>query len=168
MLFRSILLTGAALVCMVQIAPVKAQQVSAVLPALVAEQHPFLEWGGMYPRWSRLTSQQGVKDIRLAIDRARQRIEAICQVKPEDATWENTFGSFEQLEREIGMAEALLYNIFSLMDNPEVRAAQAEITPVSAEFSSSISANERLWAVIRHASTCPWVRTLSAARQRYV
>ena len=103
MLFRSILLTGAALVCMVQIAPVKAQQVSAVLPALVAEQHPFLEWGGMYPRWSRLTPQQGVKDIRLAIDRARQRIEAICQVKPEDATWENTFGSFEQLEREIGM-----------------------------------------------------------------
>lgn len=154
--------------CMVQIAPVKAQQVSAVLPALVAEQHPFLEWGGMYPRWSRLTPQQGVKDIRLAIDRARQRIEAICQVKPEEATWENTFGSFEQLEREIGMAEALLYNIFSLMDNPEVRAAQAEITPVSAEFSSSISANERLWAVIRHASTCPWVRTLSAARQRYV
>ena len=163
MKLRILLLTAAAWV-----APLQAQQTESPLPVLAAEQHPFLAWEREYPRWSRMTPQQGVADIRLAIERARQRIEGICQVQPADAVWDNTFGAFEQMEHELATAEALLYNLFCLMDTPEVRAAQAEVTPLTAEVASSISANERLWAVMRHASTCPWVRSLSAARQRYV
>ena len=150
------------------LAPLQAQQTDSLLPVLAAEQHPFLEWGGEYPRWSRLTPQQGVADIRLAVERARQRMESICRVQPEQAAWENTFGAFEQVEHELSAAEALLYNLFCLMDSPEVRAAQAEVAPLTAEFSSSISSNERLWAVMRHAASCAWVRQLSPARQRYV
>ena len=165
MKLRSLFLTAAAWACT---APLPAQQTEAPLPVLAAEQHPFLEWGGGYPRWSRLTPQQGVADIRLAIERARQRIEAICQVQPAEASWENTFGAYEQMEHELATAEGLLYHLFSLMDTPEVRVAQAEVAPLTAEFSSSVAANERLWAVIRHAASCPWVRSLSAARQRFV
>ncbi len=168
MMFRSLLLTAAVLACFAQMPPLQARQSELDLPALSAEQHPFLEWGGEYPRWSRMNPQQGGADIRLALERARKRIEAICQVQPAEATWENTFAVYEQMDREVDVAEAALYNLFCLMDTPEIRAAQAEVTPLVAEFASSISSNERLWAVIRHASQCDWVRTLPADRQRYV
>ena len=91
---------------------------------LAAEEHPFLEWGGEYPRWSRLTPARGVADVRLAIERAKQKLENICRVQPQEATWENTFGAYEQLCREIFTVDVLLSNLFNLMDSPEVRAAQ--------------------------------------------
>lgn len=168
MLFRSLLLTVA--VSPFFAAPLMAQQAQpeSALPVLAAEEHPFLEWGGEYPRWSRLTPARGVADIRLAIDRAGKKLETICSVKPQEATWENTFGAYEQLCSEIFTAEVLLENLFNLMDSPEVRAAQTEIAPLVAEFDSSIAANDRLWGVIRAASTAPWVGSLSPARQRYV
>lgn len=166
MLFRSLLPAVTAFVLFTATLP--AQQPESALPALAAEEHPFLEWGGEYPRWSRLTPRQGVADIRLAIERAKQKLEAICRVQPQDATWENTFGAYESLDREVFTAQVLLDNLASLMDSPEVRAAQLEVAPLLAEFESSIAANERLWAVVRGASTAPWVGSLSPARQRYV
>lgn len=167
MLFRSLLITVSASVLFST--PLTAQQqVLPALPTLSAEQHPFIEWGGEYPRWSRLTPQQAVADIRLAIERAKQKLEAICQVKPHEATWENTFGAYESLDSEVFTSQVLLANLGSLMDSPEVRAAQLEVAPLAAEFDSSIAANDRLWAVIRSASSAPWVRQLSPARQRYV
>ena len=85
MLFRSLLLTVA--VSAFFATPLMAQQQPGhALPTLAAEEHPFLEWGGEYPRWSRLTPAKGVADIRLAIDRARQKLETICQVPPQGAT----------------------------------------------------------------------------------
>mgnify|MGYP003292445821 FL=1 len=168
MLSRSLLLTVA--VSALFASPLAAQQSceSPALPALAAEEHPFLEWGGEYPRWSRLTPARGVADVRLAIERAKQKLENICRVQPQEATWENTFGAYEQLCREIFTADVLLSNLFNLMDSPEVRAAQMEVAPLVAEFDSSISANDRLWSVIRAASGAPWVGSLSPARQRYV
>ncbi len=168
MLFRSLLLTVA--VSALFASPLAAQQSceSPALPALAAEEHPFLEWGGEYPRWSRLTPARGVADGRLAIERAKQKLENICRVQPQEATWENTFGAYEQLCREIFTVDVLLSNLFNLMDSPEVRAAQMEVAPLVAEFDSSISANDRLWSVIRAASGAPWVGSLSPARQRYV
>ena len=166
MIFRSLLLTVAA--SAIFSASLVAQQTDSALPTLSAEQHPFLEWGGDFPRWSRLTPQQGVADVRLAIERARQRVDAICKVKPGESCWENTFGAYESLRRELFTADQLLTNLFMLMDSPEVRAAQAEVTPMAAEFGASVAANDTLWSVIRNASTAPWVRGLSPSRQRYV
>ncbi len=168
MLSRSLLLTVA--VSALFASPLAAQQSceSPALPALAAEEHPFLEWGGEYPRWSRLTPARGVADVRLAIERAKQKLENICRVQSQEATWENTFGAYEQLCREIFTVDVLLSNLFNLMDSPEVRAAQMEVAPLVAEFDSSISANDRLWSVIRAASGAPWVGSLSPARQRYV
>ena len=57
-----------------QVQPLQAQQTEVPAPALAAEQHPFLEWGGDYPRWSLMTPERGVADIRLAIQRAQERI----------------------------------------------------------------------------------------------
>ena len=168
MMFRSIMISAAVLAMAGQILPLHAQQTETPLPVLSAEQHPFLEWGGAYPRWSRLTPQQGVADIRLAIQRAKQRLESICRLQPHETTWENTFAEFDALDVELSYADQLLSNLMYLMDSPEVRAAMDEVTPEMAEFSSSITSNDRLWSVIRQAATQPWVRQLSPARQRFV
>ena len=167
MILRSLLLTVTAATLFA--APLAAQQQPApVLPVLSAEEHPFLEWGGDFPRWSRLTPAQGLADARLAIDRAKARLEAICRVQPHEATWENTFGAYEQLGNEVSTVDVLMANLICLLDGPGIRAAQEELAPLVAEFDSSIAANERLWAVIRAASRSPWVGSLSPARQRYV
>ena len=167
MTFRSLLF--AVVVSAVCSTPLFAQQQNAAgLPVLVADEHPFLEWGGAYPRWSRMTPAQGAADIRLAVQRAQQRIEAICQVKPEEATWENTFAAFDMLDWEVDCADQLLSNLEYLMDSPEVLAAVEEVMPLIAEYNASITSNSRLWEVMRHASMQPWVRTLSPARQRFV
>lgn len=168
MKFRPIFISVVVLAMFGQVAPLQAQQTAPALPVLSAEQHPFLEWGGEYPRWSRLTPPQGVTDIRLAIQRAKQQVEAICRVQPHEATWENTFGVFDALDVELTYADQLLSNFVYVMDSPEVRAAMEEITPEMAEFSASITSNDRLWAVIRQAGQQPWVRSLSPARQRFV
>ncbi len=168
MAFRFLLISAAALTVAGQVTPLQAQQVETPLPALTAEQNPFLEWGGDYPRWSLLTPARGVADIRLAIQLAQQRIESICQVQHGQATWENTFAVFDSLDVELTCADQLLSNLAYLMDSPEVRAAMDEVMPLIAEFSASITSNEKLWSVVREASRQPWVRQLSPARQRFV
>lgn len=145
--------------------PLQAETTQA---GLSAAQHPYMAWEGLYPSWSALTPQRGVADIRKGIELAQQRIEAICQVQPGQATWENTFAVYDALDLELGYADQLMSNMAYLMDSPEWRAAMDEASPLLAEYNASITSNERLWAVLRGASTQPWVRQLSPARQRFV
>ncbi len=154
-------------VCMLagNLTPLQAETTQA---GLSAAQHPYLAWEGLYPSWSALTPQRGVADIRKGIELAQQRIEAICQVQPGQATWENTFAVYDALDLELGYADQLMSNMAYLMDSPEWRAAMDEASPLLAEYNASITSNERLWAVLRGASTQPWVRQLSPARQRFV
>ncbi len=136
----------------------------AVAPA--AENHPYLD-SGLYPHWSLLTPEQGREDIRYALGRAKEQMEAICNVKPGEETWENTFAAFERMEEPLDEAYGLFRLLASVMDSPERRAVQEELIPELSAFSSSIVANERLWAVIKSAAAAPWLKELSAEQQRY-
>ncbi len=168
-MLRSLIIAVTALAMAGQLAPLQARQTEAPQAAApVAGLHPYLEWAGEYPDWSRLTPQQGVADIREAIKRAQQRIDAICAIQPGQTTWENTFEVFDAIDVELGYADQLLSNLDYLMDSPEVRAAMEEVSPLIAEFGASITSNTKLWSVMRHASTQPWVLSLSPARQRFV
>ena len=129
--------------------------------------HPFFE-PTLYPAWSRMTPQQALTDIRAAMRLARERKDAICRVAPEEATWENVFGAFENMDRELDRADTLMHHLSSVMDSPELRAAQEELIPELSAFSSSITADEKLWSVIKAAAAAPWVKQLSPAKQRFV
>ncbi len=132
-----------------------------------ADSHPFLD-PAFYPRWSRLTAQQGLADIRLGLAQARQQVEDICRVQPGSETYENTFAAFERLGEEMDVGYGLFRTLSSLMDSPEFRATQEALIPELSAFSSSIVANERLWAVIKRASSAPWVSDLTPEQKRYV
>lgn len=152
--------------------PMHAQEAAPVATeAAVAQseqvQHPFYQFD-LYPRWSQMTAERGMADVRRAIELARANVEALCAVKPEEMTYENTFALYEKLTDELGTAETLLYHLSNVMDSPEVREAQETLVPETSAFYSSLSANEKLWETIKTAAAQPWVRSLSAQKQRYV
>lgn len=150
--------------------PLQAQE-QAAAPAAVAAPaaaaHPFIDWT-TYPAWSQLTAKQGVADVRYGLQEARRRVAELCAVKPEDATYENTFAAYERISEALDNADTLLSHLSAVMDSPDMRAAQEELIPELSAFSAELNANEQLWQVIKHAATCPWVSSLSAEKQRYV
>lgn len=147
--------------------PLQAAEVGAALTAAEVKNHPFLE-GSHYPQWSKLTAEQGAKDVLLAVEMARKRLDVIASVKPEQATYENVFGAFENVDRELDRALSYFFHLCSVMDSPAFRAAKESVLPVYTEYTGSITANERLWSVIKSASQQPWIKTLSPEKQRYV
>lgn len=154
--------------CLCGLTPMQAQaEVGAALQAEELKNHPFMDTR-LYPEWSKMTPEQGARDVLLGIEMARKRLEVICSVKPEQATYENVFGAFENADREMGRALGFVSHLSSVMDSPEIRAAKEQVLPVCAEFANSITANERLWSVIKSASQQPWVKSLDPERQRYV
>ncbi len=147
------------------VAPPAAVPASTLSPAVCA--HPYLS-KGLYPRWSRLTPQQGLVDIRFALDEAKKQMEAICCVEPGAETYGNTFAAYERMGESLDVGYGLFRLLCSVMDSPERRAVQEVLIPDMSAFASSVTANERLWAVIKRAAVAPWVQELAPEQQRYV
>ncbi len=146
--------------------PAPASVPAATLSPAVSS-HPYLD-KALYPQWSRMTPQQGLADIRLGLEMAKRNMEAICSVEPGAETYENTFAAFERMDEAMYNGYGYFSLLCSMMDSPERREVQESLIPEISAFASSITANERLWAVIKRAASAPWVKELSAERQRYV
>ena len=142
-----------------------AEQPAAAEPRCAAA-HPFFDESRLYPAWSRMTPEQARVDVREAIRLAKERQAALREVKPEEATWENVFGAYEKMSDELDRADCLLHHLSSVMDTPELRAAQEELIPELSAYGSSITADEKLWQVIKAAAAAPWAKTLSPAKKR--
>lgn len=136
-------------------------------PAPDTAQHPARAWAE-YPRWSLITPQQLEADLRSALTTAQQMMEGICAVKPQEATFENVFHAYESIGLTLQTPELLMKNLGANMDSPAQRAMQEKMTAELAAFRASITANDRLWAVVKAAAEQPWVAKLSPAKQRYV
>ncbi len=158
------------LVCLLALGAVHASEPAAApVPAATpaASAHPYLD-SAFYPQWSCLTPGQGLTDIRLGLEMAKRNMEAICNVAPGTETYENTFAAYERMDEVMYSGYSLFGLLCSLMDSPERRAAQEAILPELSAFASSVTANERLWSVIKRAAAAPWVQDLSAEQKRYV
>ncbi len=162
------------LACLLAFGAVQASEsASAAAPAAPSAPgqsvapHPYLA-DELYPRWSRLTPQQALVDVRLGLAEAKQRMEAICSVAPGAETYENTFAAFERMDEVLYNGYGLFRLLCGVMDSPERRAVQEALIPEISSFSSSITANERLWAVIKRAAAAPWVPSLAPEQQRFV
>ena len=128
-------------------------------------EHPFLV-DTLEVEWSALTPERARVDIPLAIEQAKQAIEAICQVK--EPTYENTYAALEEAGAALSRGWLRLTHLRSVMDAPELRAAIAELMPAVVEHSMSITLNPRLYAVLKQAAEQPWAQQLSEVRQRFI
>ena len=167
---RNILITAVCAltgVSMLQAADVVQSVAPAPVAAAQTQEHPFFQ-DKPYPAWSLLTAEQALKDARVGIALAYERIAAISKVKPEEATFENTFLALAYSSVELDQVQGYMHHLSSVMDSPEMRAAQEELIPELNKLSAAITANEALWGVIKNASIQPWVQQLSSQKQRFV
>ena len=122
----------------------------------------------LYPAWGSLTPQVCKERIRAGIEIARKRLEKLRAIRPEEATYDNVFGAFENMADEMDEAEGQMHVLSSVMDSGELRAVQEELIPELSRFSTSVTSDAGLWKVIKAAAAAPWVKDLSPEKQRYV
>ncbi|WP_052573478.1 M3 family metallopeptidase [Haloferula sp. BvORR071] len=129
--------------------------------------HPFLD-EGFHVRWSTLVPEAVEPDVRVALETAKANLEAVCQVKPEEATYENTFGAFEKASDSLNLGWGRLQHLDSVCDERAQRAALNAMLPEVSEHYASIPLNERLWAVLKDFGESHAVSGLPPVQQRFV
>ena len=129
--------------------------------------HPFLS-PDFHVRWSTLVPGAVEPDIRHALDSAKAAIEAICAQDHAAATYESTFLALEKATEELGRGWGRLHHLDSVADNPAQREALNKMLPDVTDFYSSISLNERLWAVLKAVGEGPQAAKLDAIAKRFV
>ena len=118
------------------------------------------------PAWSRLTPERARTEIPQAIEQAKAAVEAICTVQ--EPTWDNTFAALEESSAALMRGWQRLNHLRSVMDSPELREVINELMPEVVIYSSSVTLNPQLYAVLKNAAAQPWVQELSAVKQRFI
>ena len=116
--------------------------------------------------WSQLTPERARTEIRAAIETAKTAIADICAVQ--SPTYENTFAALENAAADLTRAWGRLSHLQSVMDSPELREAINELMPEVVIYSSSVTLNPQLYAVLKNAAGQPWVQQLSPVKQRFI
>ena len=129
--------------------------------------HPFLA-PDFHIRWSTLVPDAVEADIRTALDLAKSRIAAICAVRPESATFDNTFGALESACEELNRGWGRLNHLDSVADEPKQREALNHMLPEVSEFFSSIPLNADLWNALKAFGESPAAASLPPVLHRLV
>ncbi len=129
--------------------------------------NPFLS-PEFHVRWSTLVPEAVEPDIKLALEIAKANIEAICQVEPAAATYENTFLALENASEALGHGWGRLNHLDSVSDSPAQREALNKMLPDVSDFDSSIALNDRLWTALKNFGESDAVKELDPVRQRHV
>lgn len=130
-------------------------------------QHPFLA-DEFHIRWSQLTPDHVESDIEAAINEAKERIAAICQVNADEITYENTFGALENATEALNRGWGRLHHLDSVRSSDPQRDELKKMIPRVAAFETSIPLNEDLWKLLKAFSESEAARALDPVRSRFV
>lgn len=126
---------------------------------------PFLN-KNLQVSWSLLTPERARTEIRSAIESAKEAIAAICAVT--EPTYENTFSALEASGADLMRGWLRLSHLQSVMDAPDLREVVNELMPEVVIYSSSVTLNPQLYAVLKNAAEQPWIASLSPVKQRFI
>jgi oligopeptidase A len=129
--------------------------------------HPFLA-PHFHVRWSTLVPEAVEPDLRHALNLAKANLDKICAIKPDEATYENTFGALETACEALDRGWHRLGHLDSVSDNPKQREAYNAMLPEVSEFYASLPLNPRLWTALKAFGRGPGVEKLDAVHRRYV
>ncbi|MDQ8202465.1 M3 family metallopeptidase [Pelagicoccus sp. SDUM812003] len=131
-----------------------------------ADSHPFHDSSKLVD-WSTLTPDRIQSDIEAAIAEAQSEIDAICEVAPEDATFENTFLALEKAGETLSRAWGRVDHLTSVKDSEALREAHRGMLPKVTEHWSRIPLNPKLWAALKSFAEKPAAKKLKGLQKRY-
>ena len=140
--------------------------VSLPSPAAISA-HPFLDRERPI-RWSRLTPDKLEPDIQEAMRRTRASVEEISRLRPEEMTYENTFGALEKSNGLLTEGMCKAYVLKSLCDSGELRKAMDSVAPRVSAFLSSVTKDQALWKVLKTAEERLRQTHLTPEQKRYM
>ncbi len=117
--------------------------------------------------WSKLTPDRVESEIGTALESAKADIEAICLVKAENATFDNTFMALEKAGEALSRAWGRVDHLTSVKDSKELREAYNKMLPKVTEFNSGIPLNPRLWKAIKGFAEKPEAQDLAGIQKRF-
>lgn len=129
--------------------------------------HPFND-PSFAIRWSTLQPENVEADVRVGLEEARKRIDAIVALKPEELSYESTFLALEQASKTLQRAWGRLNHLDSVADEPQQRAALNAMLPEVSEFFSSIPLRDDLWQVLKSYGRSSDVAQLKPIQRRHV
>jgi oligopeptidase A len=115
-----------------------------------------------------MTPSALLPDIKEAIRQAEQQLEAIAAVRPEKATYENTYGALEAAARTVGRPWGRVSDLEGMVNTPALREAHAEAQPLVTRFFTSITFNQPLWEALRRFGESEAAKALEPVYLRHV
>ncbi len=165
MIYKSTVLLAIAASCFLS-APLSANEVNAVPHA--AQVEGVKTFFDAYPRWSEVDLTRSIEQLKLEVENNKKVITAITKLKPEEMTFDNTFGVLESCGNSIDTIARGIYHLSSVTDNEAIRKAVEDMGVITTELSSWTIANPELWTTVKTAAAQPWVANLSESKKDYV
>lgn len=130
--------------------------------------HPFLSHD-FHIRWSSLAPEAIEPDIREALRRAQERLDALCaDFDPTGLTFENTLLELERATEDLSMGWGRVGHLDAVRNNDALRAAHNAMLPEVTQFFSRIPLNAALWRRIKAYADSPEAATLTGVRKRFL
>jgi len=129
--------------------------------------HPFND-PSFAVRWSTLVPEAVEADVRIGLEEAKNKIDAIASLPLTQLSYENTFHALEQASKTLNRAWGRLSHLDSVADEPAQRAALNQMLPEVSEFYSSIPLRDDLWQVLKAYGNSEAVNGLPAIQRRHV
>ncbi|MDR2981125.1 MAG: M3 family metallopeptidase [Puniceicoccales bacterium] len=117
-------------------------------------------------RWSQHTVSTMEEGIELALKNAGTAIESICAQQPGEMSFEKTILGFESTTRELNLAWGKVEHLNSVNNTPVFREVYGKLLPKVSAFTTAITLNPRLWAVVKAYAATPEAASLTGARKR--
>ena len=130
-------------------------------------EHPFLA-DEFHIRWSHLVPERVEPDIEAGISEAREQIDQICTITPEESTYENTFAALERATESLGRGWGRLHHLASVRDNEKQREALGKMLPIVTAFESSVPLNSKLWEVLKAFANSPRAAEVNPVQARFI
>lgn len=127
--------------------------------------HPFLD-PALEVRWTRLTPDCVVPDIREALRRAEERLAAIRLQDPESVTFASTILALDEATVELNRAWGWVSHLDAVNNGPELRTARNTLLPEVTDFFTNLPLDEGLWRVIKAFAETPEARDLAGVEAR--
>ncbi len=130
-------------------------------------QNPFLDLS-FEIKWSQLTPDRVEPDITLALKRARENLDRLCDLRGDALTFENVLLGFESATRELGLAWGCVQHLDAVNNSPELRKAHNAMLPQVSAFFTTLYLEPKLWAVIKAYGETAEAKALAGVRRRFL